>query len=305
MSHPPRWRFALAGVLLTLGVTPPAAHAQLGTLVRKATHAVTPGKQASPSPAANRSPVRYSSTMLELTPARLGQVLDGLAAKVQALATADGIGMAAMNHHAAAVEQRLKQLDSATSAERPAYQQAKDRYDECLSNGIRAAARAHQTERMRTMTNPALQQQMAVRAQAMSLAMQRGDTVRMHQLQAELAAPMTAMASQDSAEARRQCPAVAASRDVVEDDSLRKVDHALRDRMRIIEMRAATAAAQRSGLTQEQYDVAEERLAYYLARLDRKQAQAGFSRSELAALDARRADIQRLGRSLASLGQSM
>ncbi len=271
-----------AGVAAALAPAP--AFAQFGKLLKKAKDAAT----GSPSGAAPT--VRYDETMLELTGERLDRIVASLMAKAHTLETADGKGIVELNREREKALAGLSTPDAAHEAERSAYQNAMDRRNECMRQALDELDRSRQSEMGSKAMDPAFQQQLMERSRQVMLALQRGDTAEAKRLQEQLTAPYASAARADSAQAERRCgPAPAKPRFMVEDDSLSQLSRVLFDRIRASELLADSVALERSGLDRRQLGMALERIFLYLGYIHaRGRPEDGFSRTELAALEAHR-----------------
>jgi hypothetical protein len=202
--------------------------------------------------------------MLELTGERLDRIVAGLTAKAHTLETADGKGIVELNREAEEASHHLSGPDVSHDAERSAYQNALNRYNECMRQALDELERSHQGERASAAADPAFQRELIERSRQMMLAQQRGDTAEVKRLEKELMAPYTKAAREDSAQAERRCgPAPVKPRFMVEDDSLLHLSATLFDRIHAAEKLADSVELERSGLERRQLGMALERILRY------------------------------------------
>jgi hypothetical protein len=296
----PLVRLTLTAALIGLAAPAPA-HAQFGKLLKKAKHAVDQAKSDSTSSSANEASMNHPPGWLELTNARVGRIIDGLQAKLHLVSTADGIGVAAMNERAQQMEQALPSIDpeaetrydNAVGDQRFCMEKTRDTLDRAHEGDARAAAMQMATDRQRAMQMGALLQK-AQEARA------RGDTAEATRLQRQMMAPMLAIGEKDSLEAVKRCGQVPVKpAELVTYDSLTAAHQTLIERVRAVQIEADSVAAERSGMTREQFDMAKERVLAYVAG-----DKHGLDRVELAALDVHHDEIMRLSAALYKQGAS-
>ncbi|HET7584792.1 MAG TPA: hypothetical protein VFK13_07790 [Gemmatimonadaceae bacterium] len=301
MRYTPMVRLALTAALVGLA-TPATAHAQFGKLIKKAKHAMDPATSDSAQrTAATDGSTRRPAEMVELTSARVSGLIDGLQAKLQIVSAADGIGVAAMNARAQKIEQELPAIDpeaetrydNAVGDQRFCMEKTRDTLDRAHEGEARAAAMQMATDRQRAMQMGALLQK-AQEARA------RGDTAEATRLQRQMMAPMLAIGEKDSLEAIKRCGQVPIKpADLVKYDSLTAAHETLIARIRAVQIAADSVAAERSGMTRQQFEMAKERVLAYVAG-----DKHGLDTTELAALDARHDEIMRLSAALYKQGAS-
>jgi len=293
-------RLGLAAALIGLAAPAPA-HAQFGKLIKKAKHAMDPSKSGGTSATADEASANHPAEWLELTSARVGGMIDGLQAKLHLVSTADGIGVAAMNERAQKIEQELPKIDP----------EAETRYDNavgdqkfCMEKTRDTLDQAHQGEATAAAMQMAYNRQSAMQMGALMQKAQearaRGDTAEANRLQHEMMAPMLAIGEKDSLEAVKRCGQVPVKpADLVTYDSLNAAHEQLIERIRAVQNEADSVAAERSGMTRQQFDMAKERVLSYVAG-DKQ----GLDKAELAALNARHDEIDRLATALYKQGAS-
>lgn len=291
-SRPVRFAALLVAFAIA-GPAAPPAHAGFGDLVKKAkdkaAQAVV-GKTTSTSQASGAaSPPEFTDDLLELTEPRLGQVLKGLEAGNKALA-----GRAPLvqkrdqlqNEAGALLDQHGKAIDAA--------REKHDDAERCWSEFIDART-SERDERMQqtVMNDPVMREKMMALAMEMAEAQAAGDTAAMAKLQRQAAA-LTGPTHEDSVAARQKCGAVPPLHPMgVKAEALRREAAAIDKQLRANDEQSIEAQVKASGLEPAQFAMARERLIMWLQAIRAsKGVPRGFSEGELAAFDARRAELE-------------
>lgn len=300
MRYMPMIRLGLAAAFIGLAAPAPA-HAQFGKLIKKAKHAMDPSKAGSTSATADEASVSHPAEWLELTSARVGGLIDGLQAKLQLVSAADGIGVAAMNERVHVIDQEMPKIDPLAESR---YDNAVGDQKFCMEKTRDTLEQSHQAEMMAMQMQMAHDRQKAMQIgvllQKAQEARQRGDTAEANRLQREMMAPYLAIGQKDSLEAVKRCgPVPVKPTDLARFDSLNAERAKLIERIRAVQIEADSVAAERSGMTRQQFDMAKERVLSYLSG-DKQ----GLDKAELAALDARHDEINRLAIALHKQGAS-
>ena len=81
---------------------------------------------------------------------------------------------------------------------------------------------------------------------------------------------------------------------MVEVDRLDAQVRTLTDQIRQLEEKSAATEVKESGLNERQFHMARERIEAYLSSLKYKSQPGGFSKAEVDALGARRADLEKV-----------
>jgi len=278
-----RQSWIAAGWMLVLGLAlaPPARPS-----VAKH-HAPAPAT-ARPAAVAADDDVVFDDLMLELTPERLDAVLRGL---VAAQAVADGrAGLVAQQR---ALEAHGEALHAAQGADIDASLARQDSVRACLAAGYRAATDGHARElRAHAQVDAAFAQQMTIFAMERAQAEARGDTAQARRLTEHFTA-LTAPTPAESLRVEARCgPLPALSPAAAEMDSLRAAGAEIARRVRAMDAAALPAGAKASGLDENQFTIARDRVAIFLGRTPVGPSHgAGFSAVERAALSARRAAL--------------
>lgn len=270
-----------------------AAHAGFGDLVKKAkdkaAQAVV-GKPAGASQAGSAtSPPVFTDEMLELNEPRLGQVLKGLEAGNRALA-----GRAPLvakrdklrNEAGTLADQHGKAMDEA--------REKRDKAETCWRDFLdeRKSERDEQMQQ-KMMNDPAMREQMLALAMEMAEAQAAGDTAAMARL-TRRAAAMSEPTREDSLAAKQKCGPVPPLHPMdLKVQALQSDAAAIDKQLRANDEKSVEAQVEASGLEPGQFAMARERLIMWLqwvrASKDRPR---GFSDGELAAFDARRAELE-------------
>ena len=178
----------------------------------------------------------------------------------------------------------------------------RDASQRCRNDAIRAsrdkrqAASDQRNKEMqaKAMSDPAFREKAMDIARKMAAAQQKGDTVEMRRLMAELGG-VSDDPKADSLAADKTCgampPKPAAMAQIEELDAQA---NALSDQIRKLEEKAAATEVKDSGLNERQFLMARERAEAYLSAMKYKSQPNGFSNAELAALGARRSDLEKV-----------
>jgi len=301
-----------AVAVLAAAFTPSAtASAQLGGLVKKARDRVVEkqvdkqiekrtGSQTSSSADA---PPTFDEVTLELTADRVDGVIRGLTA---GRAVLDGNGGSASRASLVArrdeAAQKRGDLSDRNQKLLSAYTEKRDESQRCRNDAMRASRDTrHKAEQQRTqelqakaMSDPVYREKVMAIMQKVAVAQQRGDTAEIRKLAAELGLPEDDQKA-DTLAADKACgrepapPAV-----LVEMDRLDAQANALTEQIRQLEEKAAATEVKESRLTERQFHMARERIEAYLSAMKYKSKPGAFSPTELEALDARRADLEKV-----------
>ena len=289
-------RGAAFGALLL--AVPAVAQAQLGGLAKRAaqralekkaeksaTEAVT-GRGGDDSPACRN--VTFDRTTVELTAVRL----DGI---VKALNTADegptGARRRELRSQIEAAEARLEELRSDESLQKA--EESQREYRSCRQEAFgEIVNKRMEAEGQGIMTKYATA--MRVHNEKIAAAQAKGDTVKANALQDSTWQVMMSVVTPtaaDSAAVQKQCgkePRV--SRRVAERDSLAVAVREMSDELRAMDEDAEDAMLKASGLIATQLAMARERLTMFV----KQNRTCGFTKAEMDAITARRADLEKL-----------
>jgi hypothetical protein len=292
-SRPARFAALLLAVAIA-GLAAPPAHAGLGDLVKKAKDKAAQAVVGKPSTGASQaggaaSPPVFTDDLLELTEPRLGQVLKGLEAGNKVLA-----GRAPLvqkrdrlqNEAGALIDQNGKAMDAA--------REKHDAAARCWSEFLDARKSERDEQMQQTVMNdPVMREKMMSLAMEMAEAQAAGDTAAMSKLQRQAAA-LTGPTHADSVAARQKCGAVPPPHPLdVKVQALQREAAATDEQLRANDEQSVEAQVKASGFEPAQFAMARERLIMWLQAIRASKAlPRGFSEGELAAFDARRAEIE-------------
>jgi hypothetical protein len=277
------------------------ASAQIGRLVKKAADkavdkpvdntAATSGPGAAP---------KFDDVTLELTNDRLSQIIRGLSAGRAVLDGPPSRAQLVTRRDAAANQSAALSQGNTKAIE--AYNQKHFEAERCRNDAIHASREKNQKiadERQKelqskAMTDPAFREKAMAIAQKMAAAQQRGDTAEMRRLAAQLSGAPLADDKTDSLAADKACgplpPKPAAFAQI---EQLDAQSNTLSDQIRKLEEKSQATEVKESGMNDRQFMMARERVEAYLSAMKYKSQPRGFSATELQALGARRADLEK------------
>ncbi len=241
--------------------------------------------------------VQFDNVTLELTPARLDQLIKGLRARRAAL---DGRGgepsVSALRAQRDAASNAASELRSSNGRDIDTYRDRAYQVKYCRDEAFNEKRNAREeASRNRIMSDPVLLQKFMELSQRAAEAQQRSDTAELLRIQAEADNLYGKPTKADSADVDRKCgrsptppPALARL------DSLQALEARFGERLRQREREADSLAVAGSGLTTEQMAMGEERAQMYLTQVETESAHIGFTKTEVAALDARREELEDL-----------
>lgn len=302
-------RFALAALSASLLIAlPTAAQAQLGGFLKKKIENRIADKVLGEDSGRRAAPPKFSDDVLEITDARLDQLLRGIAAEEAALGRAQRADAQAKQQGAArqaSYEAERRQFDAAVTE----YQKAAMAYQKCQMDAFAhgaggamanpaAAKMANAMNALPEAERDAFQARIEARQDKMRAAQERGDEATRMKLAAEMDADMQKTLGISSEELRagnaassrgvaqmqaeqQKCGAEPVPPREPEDPTSVSID--VRDTVQ-------TAAFAASGLSDMQYTVMRERTAAWLASKeeDKPLDLYGFTKEELEALEAKR-----------------
>lgn len=291
---------ALAPVLLAAALAAIAAacftpaHAGFGDLVKKAKEKAAQaavGKTSGAKGAAATdagAPPEFDDVVLELTEPRLGAVLKGLEAGNRVLAGRAPLVQkrdALHDEAAALMNQHGKAMDAARTKHDDAERCWRDALEE------KKSAR-HDQMQQQMMNDPVLRERMMALAMEMAEAQAAGDTAAVMRLQREAEA-LSGPTREDSLAAKAKCGAVPPLHPMdLKVRALQRDAAAVEEKLRANDEQSVEAQVKASALEPGQFAMARERLIMWLEAVRAKRAPRGFSEGELAALDAKRAELE-------------
>lgn len=283
---------ALAGLLGAV-LVPFQAGAQIPSVRRRVQDAARAVEQPKPQCQA----VAFDSVVQELTAARLEQVMKGLRARRQVMDGQRGApGWNALVSRRDAAANTAADLVNRKGPEMDAYRESKTRVDQCREEAFNERRQANRQANMqRAMSDPDFMRQTAELAQRVMEAQQRGDTAEVIRLNQQAAALLEGPTRADTIAVDRHCgrpPTPPAS--IAQLDSLRALEDSLNAQLRRREQEADTIAVSASGLTSRQMAMGQERAEMFLSKVAAEGTMCGFSEAEVAALKARRPELEEL-----------
>lgn len=295
-------------VVASLGFAlPQPMSAQLGGLVRKAKDKVVEQQvekrtNTVVASSADAAPT-FDDVTLELTSDRVTQMIRGLNAGRAVLDGANGspsrAALVARRDEAARKRATLSQENSkgfdAYTEKRDATRRCRNDATSASRNKRQAGAEQRNKElQAKAMSDPEFRAKTMAVMQKMALAQQRGDTVEMKRLAAELGVAADD-SKPDSLAADKACgsepPKPAAMAQI---EQLDAQANALSDDIRKLEEKSAATEVKESGFTERQFLMARERAEAYLSAMKYKSRPRGFSAAELDALGAQRTDLEKV-----------
>ncbi len=273
-------------LLLAIAAVTPGreAGAQIGGLIKKgAGHAAS---AAAPAPPSVGEPVAFDDVILELTPERLAQIAAGKAAARKIAEGPNG---------PAAIRKRIESLDERQVAIYSKHVDEINAWDEKrrASENCRDSVLAEATDRLTSQSASQYMEQYRQLALDYAAAQARGDSAAMKRVMAEIerqGKPTRA----DTLAAERSCGAPAPPRVVQEWLDLKSQLEALQEQLAQAEQAVRDAEERESGMNQRQLAISCERIRIYIARMEAKQQQHGFTQAELDALAQAKSELKRL-----------
>ena len=280
-------------LLLALAAAP--ADAQLGGLAKKMKDkAVQAAAEKAGLDTKNApTPPTYDDVIIELTAPRVDALLKGLEAS-QAVLTANG-GIPAILREREALETQISTLNDRASAVSSGYYNAQNRWSSCENDAQDALSKKHEDEVRKAtaamIANPQIAAERgrnaSVYQQELAKAVADNDSVAMKKATANYYKIWGVDLSKDDAFIAAKCGAVPAKPQAMIDlDRATARRDTLDIKARAIETRAVLAGSTASGLTEQQFAMARER-----AQMAVTGTRTRFSKGELAAIDAKKAEL--------------
>ena len=257
------------------------AHAQLGALKKRAEKAVA-NKVAPKAAAGTRVTPTFDNVVIELTEARVAQLLTGFAAEAQ-VAARNRENEAGRSQREAAYRQQREEYERAHAAwekERAAWNACTEKYR------TEMATRSQQGQSFVQSTDTMKLKAIALRIQN---AQQRGDMTEARRLTDSLTSIMgAAVAQYGTGDIEKRANAECGT---PRDEPVRPEAPA-----QPVSLSTLSDGSRASGIPEEQYRIARERVLAWLSlgddKITRGETTYAFTDAELAALNARRADLR-------------
>jgi hypothetical protein len=269
-----------------VGVTPGVAEAQFGGLIKRV-------KKIASLPSSDAP--HFDETVVELTPTQVDAVMRGLSASIQTVSGPNGVNALAQRIKASTAEEDA--IKSAhPSSERDKYVNRTSSIMECRDNVLEKLNDAHESQMQgRLMSDPTFGKAYGREAENARAAAQRHDTAAMAKAQARMVAMMNPNARADTIAANKQCGAAPGRPAwMTQLDTLPIARERWQNQIRDLQARGAAAGVTASGLTAQQFGMAQERIRLYLGRAGVHAAQPGFSEIELTTLEEKGAELRSL-----------
>ena len=272
-------RTLVSAFAIALLVSP--AQAQLGALKKRAEKAVA-SKVAPQASTTSRATPTFDNAVIELTEARVAQLLTGLAAEAKTAARirADEAGR---EQREAAYRQQRDQHNRAQEA----WQRKSDAWDKCMEKyHAEVNARGQQSQSFVQSTDTMKLKALALRIQN---AQQRGDMPEAKRLTDSLTSIMNAAVTQyGTADIEKRARAECGDRP--------EEPQAPEAPAQLVSMSTLPDGSKASGIPEEPYRIARERVLAWLSlgddKITRGETKYAFTDAELASLNARRADLR-------------
>lgn len=284
-------RAVLAGIASLACITVTVA-AQVGNLGRRAREAAARAAGVE-QPAGEQ--VTFDSVTLELTAARLDQVMKGLRAGKAVLDGGRGRpSWRAMAERRDAAANEAAEIEQQQETAFAAFTERQSAVSQCRESEFYDISQMRRQERMQqAMSDPNLAMRFAQMAQAVQEAQARGDTAEVARLAREMDVAFGGPTRADSQAVDRKCgPIPATPAAMLRRNALRALTDTLNDSLRAVEIRADSVTVRGSGLTAAQMAMARERVEMYIAQEGEKHS--GFTSVELVALAAKRDELAAL-----------
>lgn len=282
-------RLDIAGcslLLLAVAALAPGrdASAQIGGLIKKKVGQAAVGQ--APAPPSAGEPVAFTEDLLELTPERLERIGAGKAA---------GRRIAEGPNGPAAIRKRIEQLDERQAAIYSKHVDEINAWDTARmdSERCRDSVLSEATDRLRAQSASQFMEQYRQLALDLAQAQARGDSAAAKRLMAEIdrqGKPTRA----DTLAAERSCGVPAPPQVVQEWLDLKSRLDDLQQQLANAEQAVRDAEERESGMNRRQLAISCERIKIYIARMEAKQQQRGFTQAELDALEQARAELKRI-----------
>lgn len=273
-------------LLLAVAAATPCteAGAQIGGLIKRKVGQAAAAE--APAPPSVGEPVAFTEDLLELTPERLERIAAGKAAGRRIAEGRDG---------PAAIRKRLEEADARQADLYSKHVDEINAWDEQrrTAETCRDSALAEATDRLQAQSASQYMEQYRQLALDYAAAQARGDSAAMKRLMAEIerkGKPTRA----DTLAAERSCGVPAPPGVVKEWMELKDQVEELQGRLHKAEQSVRDAEERESGMNNRQLAISCERIRIYIARMEAKQQQHGFTQEELDALEQARARLKEI-----------
>lgn len=298
-------------ILASLITSPNTASAQLGGLVKRARDKVVEqqvdkqiDKRTGGSSATSAStPPKFDDVTLELMSERVEGVIRGLTAGRAVLdGTRGGSSRATLVARRDEAATKRAELSDKNVKLLNAYTEKRDETERCRHNAMyasrekrdQATQQRNKELQAKAMSDPAYRAKVMEITQKMAVAQQKGDTAEIRRLAAQMGVGEDDTKA-DTVAADKACgPTPAKPAVLVQMDQLDAEANTLTEQIRVLEEKAAATEVKDSGMNERQFHMARERIEAYLSAMKYKSNPGAFSATELDALGARRADLEKV-----------
>lgn len=292
-----KWLSRLALPLVVLIGLSLASHVSalpgLGGLAKKAKEKATKEKDSDEEGTADNSRVIFDDMTVQLTPARIDQVITALSE-----ACAQAAGRASVAEELNQVQQEQAGFQEKHGEEMQRVRDQRDEAERCRHDAITALCNEKMMHYSQTaLTDKATLDKFQKIAAKYNAAAAGGDSVATAKAQAEMLAVIMP-SHEDSVNATRNCPPVPGKTALEgEKEKLDAKSAAIYDRLRAIDDKVAAAQEKKGGMNRAQFATAHERIWMWLMRRDskgyKKSKVCCYTSDEFDAMEARLADLRK------------
>ena len=274
------------GIALSLAAP---AQAGFGDLVKKAKDKATKKAEATEEEAKpGEEEVVFDSTVLELTDARLGGIINACKKARAVIEGREALAAKVDQANAARAAHLEKHEDKIRDV-----QNKRSDIESCRQEGYNRMTDLRMKEYAdKALTDPAIREKFTRIAAENNAAAMRGDSTAIKRAQDEMMAVILPT-REDTLEVQRKCgplPAQSAA-----EATLAKLDadlEAANEKLRDYDKKSSQSQAKDSGMNEEQFAVALERIRTYIGWRGEKNKVRGFSDQEIEAMEKRLAEVK-------------
>jgi hypothetical protein len=276
-------------ILLLLALASPAAEARIG-IPKKVKDTVSKSAEKKASPQAAEEPVVFDEVILELTEARLADIL-ATCERIKQVSAPRPALVAKLDK---ANEERSKHLEK-HEAKMQSLRDKRSEVESCRQEKIEVIReRKTQEYSQRALSDPALRDKYMKAAAEYNAAAAKGDSTATQKLY-EVMYSEILPTKEDSARVAQECgPIPPVSPEEKKMDALDKEIAGTQQQIQDLDKKIAAAQASEKGaLTREQWGMAVERIQMFLAQQKSNDAGRGFSDEEIKAMEKRLEDLKK------------
>ena len=273
-------------IALMLALAVPPVTAGLRDKIKSVKDKAIPGGGQKPggSTSSPGLPPAFDDRTLELTGARLDQMLKGL--KAAAAITTDRAAMVARRDR---LQREMEVLQEKHGEKLGEYVSQRDDARQCLREGVEEGRRKRFEAMMqRGMADPNSLRPIAELTARLNQAQIKGDSVAIRKAQAEMD-KINAPTREDTLFAQKECgPGPAPFAPAIRFEAAQAEYGTVYEQIRGVDFKAKSVRSEASGLTEDQVAIAVDRTILYLAAMKAGGTPSGFTDTELQALAARK-----------------